>query len=218
MGSLFLVRHATTEASEAGRNLGQSGDPSLAAEGETLAARTGAAIRLELAAMSVGDVRIVTSPALRCLRTAAAIRAALATLPGARLGHELDQEAGLRELDYGAWEGLTPDECRARNPIEREAWERDPYLTAAPGGESGRDVTRRAFPVLEAQEAWVAHDQSRVAVVVSHNHVIRLRLTALLSLPLRDYRRRVVADPGGYSFITFAGRQPVVRRINALPR
>jgi ribonuclease H / adenosylcobalamin/alpha-ribazole phosphatase len=217
MGSLFLVRHATTEASAAGRNLGQSGDPGLAAEGETLAARTGAAIRLELAAMAVGDVRIVTSPALRCLRTAAAIRTALTTLPGARLGNELE-EAGLRELDYGAWEGLTPEECRARNPVEREAWERDPYLTPAPGGESGRDVARRAFPVLEAQETWVAHDPSRVAVVVSHNHVIRLRLTALLSLPLRDYRRRVMADPGGYSFITFGGRQPVVRRINAVPR
>jgi broad specificity phosphatase PhoE len=214
MGSLFLVRHATTEASAAGRNLGQSADPGLAADGETLAVRTGAAIHFELAALSPETARIVASPALRCQRTAAAIAPEL----GGGSGAEPELEAALRELDYGAWEDLTPDECRARDPALRDRWERDPYLTATPGGESGRDVARRAFPVLAALEAWTELEPSRVAVVVSHNHVLRLRLAALLGLPLRDYRRRVVTDPGGYSFITFGSRQPVVRRINARPR
>jgi broad specificity phosphatase PhoE len=219
MGSLFLVRHATTGASAAGRNLGQADDPGLTAEGERLAARTGAAIRLELAgvAPSPEAFRVVSSPALRCLQTAAAIVAALAEL-GLEAQTPIEEEPSLRELDYGAWEGLTPEECRARNPVERAAWEGDPYLTRAPGGESGRDVARRAFPVLEALEAWVQVAASRTAVAVSHNHVLRLRLVALLGLPLRDYRRRLVTDPGAYSFITFGDRQPAMRRLNAVPR
>ena len=207
MGSLFLVRHATTEASKAGRNLGQRADPGLAAEGEMLASRSGAAIGVELAALPHDTVRMVSSPALRCRETAAAIAVTA----------EVELDAALRELDYGAWEGLTPEECAARDPALRARWERDPYLTSTPDGESGRDVARRAFPVLDALDAWLTADRSRAAVVVSHNHVLRLRLTALLGLPLRDYRRRVVTDPGAYSLITFGGQRPVVRRINAAP-
>jgi broad specificity phosphatase PhoE len=209
MGSLFLVRHATTEASRAGRNLGQRVDPGLAAEGEDLAARSAVAIGAELAALSHDDVRIVSSPALRCRATAAAIAVEVAA--------EVELDAALRELDYGAWDGLTPEECVARDPELRARWELDPYLTSTPDGESGRDVARRAFPVLDALDAWLTADRSRAAVVVSHNHVLRLRLTSLLGLPLRDYRRRVVADPGAYSLITFGGQRPVVRRINAGP-
>ncbi|HEX9635040.1 MAG TPA: histidine phosphatase family protein [Candidatus Limnocylindria bacterium] len=209
MGSLFLVRHATTEASKAGRNLGQSDDPRLAAEGEILAARSGAAIGAELAALPHDVVRMVSSPALRCRETAAAIAVGVAA--------EVELDAALRELDYGAWEGLTPEECAARDPALRARWERDPYLTSTPDGESGRDVARRAFPVLDALDAWLTADRKRAALVVSHNHVLRLRLTSLLGLPLRDYRRRVVTDPGAYSLITFGGQRPVVRRINAAP-
>ncbi|HYM53433.1 MAG TPA: histidine phosphatase family protein [Candidatus Dormibacteraeota bacterium] len=207
MGSLFLVRHATTEASRAGRNLGQRADPGLAAEGEDLAARTGAAVAAELAALGHDVVRVVTSPALRCRQTATAIAAAIGLRP-------LEVEPGLQELDYGAWEGLTAAECLARDPVLRARWERDPYRTAAPGGESGRDVAARAFPVLGALEAWLAADRARALVAVSHNHVLRLRLTALLGLPLREYRRRVRTDPAAYSLVTFGGALPTVRRIN----
>ena len=209
MGSLFLVRHATTEASKAGRNLGQRSDQGLAVEGEILATHTGSAILEELAALSEDDVRIVSSPALRCRLTADAIAAAL--------GSEVELDAALQELDYGAWEGLTPEESLARDPALRARWERNPYLTSTPGGESGRDVARRAFPVLDLLEAWLMGDRSRAVVVVSHNHVLRLRLTAVLGLPLRDYRRRVVTDPAGYSLITYGGQRPIVRRINVSP-
>jgi len=209
MGSLILVRHATTEASLAGRNLGRQADPGLAPEGEELAARTALAIRAELAALSHDRVRIVTSPALRCRLTAAPI--------ADEVGADPEPETALQEIDYGTWEGLTAEECAARDPALRARWERDPYRTSTPSGESGRDVAQRAFPLLDALEAWVLADRSRAAVVVSHNHVLRLRLTALLGLPLRDYRRRIVTDAGGYSAITFGGPLPVVRRLNAAP-
>jgi broad specificity phosphatase PhoE len=209
MGSLFLVRHATTEASKAGRNLGQRSDQGLAAEGEILASRTGAAIHQELTALSDHDVRIVSSPALRCRLTASAISAVV--------GAEVELDPALQELDYGEWEGLTPEESVARDPGLRDRWELNPYLTSAPGGESGRDVARRAFPVLDALDEWLTSNGSRAVVVVSHNHVLRLRITALLGLPLRDYRRRVVTDPAAYSLITYARQRPVVRRINVSP-
>ena len=51
---------------------------------------------------------------------------------------------------------------------------------------------------------------------MTHNHVIRLRLCALLGWPLREYRDRLSADPGAYSLVDpRAADVPVVRRVNA---
>ena len=70
MGSLILVRHATTAASASGRNLGQRGDPPLADAGLALAARLGETLAAELAELPHDELRVVSSPALRCRQTA----------------------------------------------------------------------------------------------------------------------------------------------------
>lgn len=212
MGHLVLVRHATTAASESGVNLGQRTDAPLVLAGRELAARTGTAVRAELAEIAHGALRIVTSPARRCRETAAIIAAALG-----RPDLEPSPEPGLWEIDYGAWEGLSAEECRARDPQLRAAWEADPYATATPGGESGSDVAARAFAALAPIEAWLSADREAAAVVVTHNHVVRLRIAAELGLPMADYRRRVVADPGGYSILTLRPGGSSVRRLNVLP-
>jgi broad specificity phosphatase PhoE len=213
MGSVVLVRHATTTASLAGTNLGQARDLPLTLEGRRLAERLGRAIAIELAALGHAEPRLISSPARRCLDTAAAI---LGALPAASRP-EVEVEAGVREIDYGAWEGLSEEQSRGRDPELRAAWEADPYATAAPGGESGAEVAARAFPVLEPIDGWLAEDDARAAVVVAHNHVLRLRLAALIGVPLADYRRRFVLEPGSYSIITFAAGRLTFRRIGVLP-
>jgi phosphoserine phosphatase len=211
MGSLVLVRHATTAASASGRNLGQRTDPPLAPAGLALAVRLGRTLADELAELPHDEMRLLTSPALRCRQTSDAIAS------GIGLDGAAEVQAGLLEIDYGAWDGLTPDECRARDPERRAAWEDDPYVTRCPEGESGADVAARAFAVLEPLEAWLADDRARCAVVVAHNHVNRLRLCALFGWPMRDYRDRLSQDPGGYSLITLGAGMPIVRRVNAAP-
>jgi probable phosphoglycerate mutase len=212
MGSLILVRHATTAASESGRNLGQRSDPPLAPAGQVLAARLGATLAAELDELPHDELRVLSSPALRCRQTSAALAGALNVAPDA-----IEAAAGLLEIDYGAWDGLTADECRARDPQRRAAWESDPYATRCPDGESGHDVARRAFAVLAPIEAWLAEDRARCAVVVAHNHVNRLRVCALMGWPMREYRDRLSQDPGGYNLVTFGTDGPVVRRVNAAP-
>ncbi|HEX7173381.1 MAG TPA: histidine phosphatase family protein [Candidatus Limnocylindria bacterium] len=212
MGTLILVRHSITAASAAGRNLGRRTDPPLADEGVELADRLGAALAAELIELPHDEVRLLTSPAQRCRQTAAAIGAALG-IPAA--GEEV--EPGLMEIDYGAWDGLTAEECRARDPELRAAWEADPYLTRCPRGESGEDVARRSNAIFGPVEAWLAADRARCAVVVAHNHVNRVRLCALFGWPMREYRERLAQDPAGYSLIGFGGGTPVVRRVNAAP-
>ncbi len=212
MGNLILVRHSITAASAAGRNLGQRTDPPLAHEGVELAARLGETLARELVELPHATVRLLSSPALRCRQTAEAIAPAIGLAHGA-----IEITAGLLEIDYGAWDGLTADECHARDPELRAAWEADPFRTRCPDGESGADVAARAFAVLEPVEAWLGADRARIALVVAHNHVLRLRLCTLFGWPMREYRARLAQDPAGYSLIGFGPGAPVARRVNAAP-
>ncbi|HSK92587.1 MAG TPA: histidine phosphatase family protein [Candidatus Angelobacter sp.] len=212
MGTLILVRHSITEASAAGRNLGQRRDPALTPAGLELAERLGSTLALELGELPHDVIRIVASPARRCRQTAEAIAPAVGLTAEA-----IEVLDGLLEIDYGAWDGLTADECRARDPEHRAEWEADPWVTACPEGESGRDVAARAFRALGPLEAWLTDDRARVAVAVAHNHVLRLRLCDLFGWPMREYRDRLVTDPAGYSLIGFGPDAPIIRRVNAAP-
>jgi len=210
MGSLIVVRHATTDASASGRNLGQRSDPPLSKAGLALATQLGATLAAELAELPHDELRFISSPALRCRMTLEAVQGALGRDP-----QPMEIAPGLLEIDYGAWDGLTADECRERDPELRARWEADPYETRCPDGESGADVARRAFAALTPIEEWLAADRARCAIALAHNHVIRLRMCALLGWPLREYRRRLSVDPGAYSLVTFGRGEPVVRRVNA---
>jgi broad specificity phosphatase PhoE len=50
----------------------------------------------------------------------------------------------LNDIHYGGWQGLTPDEARARWSEEVELWYRRPDLVRIPGGESLQDLLARA--------------------------------------------------------------------------
>lgn len=210
MGSLVLVRHSITAASASGRNLGRRADPPLAREGMDVAVQLADTLMAELTELPHDEIRLLSSPALRCRQTIAPVAAALGMTADA-----VEIEPALIEIDYGAWDGLTADECLERDPELRRAWIADPYHTRCPDGESGEDVARRAFPVFHEVEAWLADDRARCAIVVAHNHVNRLRLCALLAWAMRDYRRRVAQDPAGYSLISYGAGLPGVRRVNA---
>jgi probable phosphoglycerate mutase len=211
MGTLILVRHATTEASAGGRNLGQRGDPPLTDAGAELALRLAGTLVAELAELPHDELRLLSSPARRCRMTMEPIAAAVAR------DAPIEVEAGLLEIDYGAWDGLTADECRARDPELRSAWEADPFATRCPEGESGEDVLRRSAAVLDPLAAWLTEDRARCAVVVAHNHVNRVHLCRLLGWPMREYRDRLAQDPAGYSIVGLGAGAPVVRRVNAAP-
>jgi len=210
MGNLILVRHSTTAASASGRNLGQAHDPPLAPEGMTLADVLAETLGDELSELPHTELRLLTSPAARCRQTMAPIARRFALADDV-----VEVHPGLLEIDYGAWDGLTADQCRARDPGLRARWEADPYETRCPGGESGADVARRAFAVLDPLDAWLAGRQSRAAIVVAHNHVNRVRLCALIGWPMREYRDRLSQDPAGYSIVGLGGGRPVIRRVNA---
>ena len=115
---LYLCRHAQT-ASSAVDSFNGRRELLLTQEGRRQATRLGARLR------SVRFEAVFRSPLARTGETAALVAPSL----------EASVLEGLTEIDYGAWEGLSPAQARALDPARYDAWEEDPTRTAPPAGE-----------------------------------------------------------------------------------
>ena len=111
---------------------------------------------------------IATSPLARARQTAESI--------GVVTGREPFVMRELLDLDHGAWEGLTADEARARDPLEYERFRDDPRASRPPGGEPLGEVEHRMRTALASLAARYPGEE---VVAVSHEIPIRLLLSGL---------------------------------------
>jgi broad specificity phosphatase PhoE len=182
--TVWLARHGQTEWSRSGRHTGATDLP-LLPEGET-AART-LADRL---ADQHFDL-VVTSPLARARRTAE-----LAGFPDAKV------EPDLVEWDYGAYEGLTTNQIRERQP----GW--TVWSHGVPDGESADDVARRVDRVIAKARAAGA------TLVFGHGHALRVLTARWLGQPPTDGRLYRL-DTARLSTLGYERETPVILRWNA---
>ncbi|WP_017557544.1 bifunctional RNase H/acid phosphatase [Nocardiopsis baichengensis] len=167
---LVLLRHGETPMSVERRFAGTS-DIELTGAGREQARL--AARRLA----GAGIEAVVSSPLRRTVDTARIV--------AGELGLEPETEEGLRETDFGAWEGLTFAEVRERRPEELDRWLADPEQ-APPGGESLAAAVRRAG---EARDKVVARHRGRTVLVVTHVTPIKALVAQALGAPVEALYR-----------------------------
>jgi ribonuclease H / adenosylcobalamin/alpha-ribazole phosphatase len=160
----LLLRHGQTPMSVEKRFSGM-GDAELTEAGRAMAAA--AAVRLA----GSGADAVVSSPLRRARQTAA--------LVGEALGVPVDVEDGLRETDFGDWDGYTFAEVRGKWPAELDAWLASTAV-APPAGESFDETARRVRSALHRVQAGYA---GRTVVVVSHVTPIKTLLRIALDAP-----------------------------------
>jgi probable phosphoglycerate mutase len=190
---LFLVRHGATQLSAEDRFAGAT-DVDLSDEGRAQASRLAERLRDDQV------VAVYCSPLRRTRDTAA-----LVAIPH---GLEPIEDAGLREIDHGHWEGLTRSEVETRYHDEYVRWEEDPFTFAPQGGECGLDVMARALPVIRR---IVETHRGQNVVVVSHKATIRLVISSLLGFDARGYRDRLDQAPACLNVLDF--KDPVRARL-----
>ena len=171
MTDLFLVRHGETVWHVENRYAGVS-------EVELSPTGVAQAARLATWASSARLSAVWSSPLGRALATANASSGA-AGLP-------VRGDARLRELDFGAGEGLTSQQMRERFPAAFAAFGIDPVANHLPGGEDPLAAATRFVACLH--DIADVHREGRV-LVVAHATVIRLALCHLLGARLGDYRQ-----------------------------
>ncbi len=116
---------------------------------------------------------------------------------------------GLKERNFGAWEGMTFDEIRQAEPDAFKAWAGDPLGFSPPGGESTAGFSER---VLEAFKAIVSAHEGEGIAVVAHGGVNRVILCSLLGVPLENIFR-IEQDFAALNIIEMWD-YPVVKLIN----
>ena len=173
MTPFLFIRHAETDM--AGQFCGHS-DPSLNERGRGQIATV---IR-KLAAFPIS--RIYTSDLQRALETAR---------PIAEHYHlELEVRPGLREINFGLWEGLSWSEIEIRNPVEAQDWLRLYPNVTAPNGESYEQFQARVCCELKFLIQQAA--ASRMAAV-THAGFIREVLTRFCGVTEREAWSRTEA-------------------------
>lgn len=190
--SLLLLRHGETPLS-AERRFSGLGDPELNANGIAQAEAAAA----ELSRGPYGIQVVVSSPLRRARATAEIV--------AARLGLEVAVEEGLRETDFGDWEGHTFTEIQRRWPDELAAWLADPSA-APPGGESFEVAARR---VQATGDRLVERYEGKTVLAVSHVTPIKMLLRLALLAPL-DALYRMHLDLAALSRIEYYADGPAV--------
>ncbi|WP_311342880.1 bifunctional RNase H/acid phosphatase [Corynebacterium riegelii] len=190
-----LLRHGQTEHSAQRRYSGSS-DPELTDIGREQAKRAADTI----AAMGKIDV-IVSSPQTRARQTAEYCADAL--------GLDVEIIDGFRELNFGAFEGLTRAEAMERYGEEFGQWEAS-FSTSPPEGESTtalhRRVTRARLKVQEAHEG-------KTVLVVTHMTPIKSVIRQALGASAETFRHMFL-DLASISVVEFYGDFGVVRTFN----
>jgi broad specificity phosphatase PhoE len=165
MTTIVLVRHGQTEWNQVERFRGRANVP-LNETGLAQAEATARRIASEWQ-----PVAVYSSPLSRAVRTAKAI--------GQSLSLPVQTHRGLADIDYGRWQGLTPDDARAQWPGEVNAWYHTPHTASIPGGETLDRVRVRA---METVTELAAHHPGETIVLVGHTVVNRAILLGVLGL------------------------------------
>ncbi|WP_172385989.1 bifunctional RNase H/acid phosphatase [Streptomyces sp. MNP-20] len=196
--TFVLLRHGETPLTPEKRFSGSGGsDPSLSEVGREQAVRVAAALAAR------GTVQaVVSSPLLRCQETARTV--------AARLGLDVELEPGLRETDFGAWEGLTFAEARERYPDELTAWLASPNV-APPGGESFAEVTSRVSAARDKLQAAYA---GRTVLLVTHVTPVKTLVRLALGAPPESLFRMELSAASLSAVAYYADGNASVRLLN----
>ena len=196
MTRIVLVRHGETEWNRVERFRGRADVPL----NQTGIAQAEATARRIEKGWEV--TAVYASPLVRALRTAEAI-AQQFTL-------DVQVHPGLIDIDYGAWQGRSPDEVRREQPELVDAWYRAPQAARIPGGES---LDELRIQCGEALREVAERHPARTVALVAHTVVNRVILLIVLGLGNERFWR-LRQDPCAINEIEASGEEYTLVSMN----
>ena len=175
---IHLIRHGTTEANQDGRYIGRTDLP-LSPEGLS------ALLALKDQYQYPGGVRFFTSPLTRCKQTLEVL------YPNC----QPEVVDGLRECDFGDWEGKSIRDLK--NDESFLQW-MEGKTKEIPNGEDTEGFRTRVCAAFENIVSDLLHSGDTEAVICTHGGVITL-LMQLYSLPRLDPKDCLAAAGQGFT-------------------
>ena len=146
---------------------------------------------------------VVASPLARTRETARIV--------ARHLGLEVAVEEGLRETDFGAWEGLTFGEVRERYPDDMNRWLADPAAEPTGGGES---FAATAVRIAATRDKLAAAYAGRTVLLVSHVTPIKTFVRLALGAPPESLFRMELSAASLSAVAYYADGNASVRLFN----
>ncbi|BAY17020.1 phosphoglycerate mutase [Nostoc sp. HK-01] len=192
---IYFLRHGQTECSRNNAFCG-SIDSALTPEGFDMAEAFASAYQ------SLAWTDIFCSPMRRTIATAKPLCTAIGIEPQLR--------EGLKEINYGQWEGKTPEFISQEYHDDYIRWSADPAWYAPTGGEMAITIASRAMGVIEEIKHLY---QSGNVLVVAHKATIRIMLCSLLGIDVGRFRYRLDCPVGSVSVVEFTSHGPLLRSL-----
>lgn len=167
MRKIYLARHGESTWNVARRVQGDHEGIVLSERGREQARQLGARLA------GTGFDGVYCSSAKRAVETA---RLALGE------DRPVEMVDGLREIGFGAWEGLLVGDVRERYPGELERWFRSPSRVVIEGGEPFASFHRRAVDTVDG----IVGSSEGDILIIAHGGVICTWLTHILGMDIDD--------------------------------
>jgi broad specificity phosphatase PhoE len=193
--TLYLLRHGETPYSRTGGFCGAL-DPELTPEGLQMA-------------QAFADVYhgmpwtgVYVSPMKRTIATAKPLCDAI--------GIDMQLREGLKEIQYGEWEGRTNEDVKKHYGDDYINWMTEPAWNSPTGGETSVQINSRASLVISEVESKYTDGN---VLIVSHKATIRIMLCSLLGIDLGRYRDRLDMPAASLSKVKFDKYGPMLQSL-----
>jgi probable phosphoglycerate mutase len=192
---LYFLRHGQTDCSRVNAFCG-SVDPELTPEGLEMAQGFAAAYQ------AIPWTAIFCSPMRRTIATAKPLCEAIGMTPELR--------EGLKEINYGKWEGKTPETVSRDYHDDYIRWLADPAWYPPTEGELAVAIAYRALQVIdEIKQRFPTGN----VLIVSHKATIRITLCSLLGIDVGRFRFRLGCPVGSVSIVEFGSHGPLLHAL-----
>lgn len=188
---LFLIRHGQTDCNLNNRYSGFL-DVGLNKTGQLQARRLAAAICQERID------RIYVSDRKRAIQTARIIFK----------NKKMERLSGLKEVNFGIFEGLTYKEILKKHPLVYKKWLKDPFSVKIPGGEHLLVFKKR---VIRSLKTIIKSNKGKSVAVVTHGGVISIYLNHLLKS--RKFWETVTGS-ASITTVEHDGRKTQIKSVN----
>jgi len=192
---LLIIRHGRTEWNRVERFRGRADIPL-----DEVGRKQAEATASRIAEWQLNTV--YSSPLRRAMETAEAL--------ARPAGLEVKKLPDIIDIDYGQWQGLSPEEAEAKDAELYRKWLSSPHQVKFPGGESLAEVGDRAVSALG--RLFAEHNKEAIALV-SHKVVCQVMVLSLLGLELSNFWD-VTQDVCAVNYFEVRGGIPAALLIN----
>jgi len=122
----------------------------------------------------------------------------------------IEKVAGLREVHFGVFEGLTYKEIMVRHPVIYKQWLKDPFSVRIPKGEHLNDFKKR---IVTALQRIVKLNKDKTVAVFTHGGAVSIYMGHLLK---SSKFWEQVPQSASVTILEFKGKNPKIKLFNGV--